>query len=230
MSRNPFPQPAKTAVPSPAHQAIKKLIRVSASKKKIDRRVRQTRDALGDALIHLMQEQPFDSITIQHVLERAGVGRSTFYSHFRGKDDLFLSDVEEFFELISTTLERHGDKSNRIAPVREFFAHVAEGRKFMASLTESQKLRDVFELGQGYFARGIEARLATMRATSSMNPVGRAARAHALAGALFSMLDWWLSHQSSATPHQMDDLFHQMVWAGINPAHPPTQPPKASMH
>ena|SRR5277367_604418 len=224
MSRNPFPQPAKTAVPSPAHQAITKLIRVSASKKKVDRRVRQTRDALGDALIRLMQEQPFDSITIQHVLDRAGVGRSTFYSHFRGKNDLFLSDVEEFFELISTTLERQGDKSNRIAPVREFFAHVAEGRKFIASLTESQKLRDVFELGQGHFARGIEARLAAMPATSSMNPVGRAARAHARAGALFSMLDWWLSHQTSATPHQMDDLFHQLVWTGM--PQPPTALPK----
>jgi AcrR family transcriptional regulator len=227
MSRNPFPQSAKTAVPSPAHEAIKKLIRAGTSEKKIDRRVRQTRDALGDALIHLMQEKSFDSITIQQVLERAGVGRSTFYAHFRGKEDLFLSDVEEFFEIVSTVLTRQDDKSNRIAPVREFFAHVAEGGKFIASLTESQKLRDVFELGQGHFARGIEARLAAMPATRSLTPVGRAARAHALAGALFSMLNWWLSHQSSATPHQMDALYHQMIWSGINlPANPAPPKPK----
>jgi AcrR family transcriptional regulator len=184
---------------------------------KMDRRVRHTRDALGDALVSLMQENPFDSITIQHVLDRANVGRSTFYNHFRGKDDLFLSDVEDFFELMATALTRHNDKSNRLAPVHEFFAHVAEQRQFISSLTQSQKLHDVFELGQGHFARGIEARLAAMPATRALSPTGRAARAHALAGALFSMLNWWLSHESSATPKQMDDLFHKLAWSGINP-------------
>lgn len=188
----------------------------------MDRRVRHTRDALGDALITLMQENPFDSITIQHVLDRAKVGRSTFYNHFRGKDDLFVSDVEDFFELIATSLTRHNDKSNRVAPVHEFFAHVAEQHQFISSLTQSQKLHDVFELGQGHFARGIEARLATLPATRALKPAGRAARAHALAGALFSMLNWWLGHQSAATPHQMDALFHQLVWTGLNP---PSKPP-----
>lgn len=46
--------------------------------KKTDARVRRTRDALGDALVALMQEKPFDTITVQDVLDRAHVGRSTF--------------------------------------------------------------------------------------------------------------------------------------------------------
>ena len=194
----------------------------------MDRRVRHTRDALGDALISLMQENSFESITIQHVLDRAKVGRSTFYNHFRGKDDLFLSDVEDFFELMATSLTRHNDKSNRVAPVHEFFAHVAEQHQFISSLTQSQKLHDVFELGQGHFARGIEARLAALPATRELKPAGRAARAHALAGALFSMLRWWLGHQSAATPQQMDALFHQLVWTGMTP--PPKQPLPTASH
>jgi AcrR family transcriptional regulator len=98
----------------------------------------------------LMQEQPFDSITVEQVLERAGVGRSTFYNHFRGKDDLFFSNVEDFFELASTALTRAGDKSNRVAPVREFFAHVADSRRFLTVIVESKKFQDVMEMGQGY--------------------------------------------------------------------------------
>src|SRR5271169_2706245 len=101
---------------------------------KVDARVRQTREVLGDALIALMQEQPFETITVQHVLDRAGVGRSTFYAHFRDKDDLFLSDVEDFLELMSTALLRHGDTSQRVAPVRELFAHIAEMHKLSAAL------------------------------------------------------------------------------------------------
>ena len=216
MSRNPFPKAANNTAPSPARYPLNKLLRVNPSRKKVDRRVLQTRDALGDALIHLMQEKPFDSITIQQVLDRAGVGRSTFYTHFRGKDDLFLTDCENFFEMMATALNRHGDKSNRLAPVHEFFTHVAEGRNFISSLVQSQKLQDVFELGQGQFARGIEERLATMPATRAMNPVGRAARAHALAGSLFSLLNWWIHHESAATPQQMDGLFHNLAWAGLN--------------
>src|ERR1035438_4682376 len=73
---------------------------------KIDRRVRRTRDRLGDAIIGLMQEKPFETLTVQQVLARAGVGRSTFYSHYRDKDDLFLSDLEEFLEMMSTLILR----------------------------------------------------------------------------------------------------------------------------
>ena len=64
--------------------------------KKTDARVRRTRDALGDALVALMQEKPFDTITVQDVLDRAHVGRSTFYSHYSDKDDLLMSDVDDF--------------------------------------------------------------------------------------------------------------------------------------
>jgi len=83
----------------------------SAKPPKIDRRIRRTRDTLGGALVRLMHEKPFDNITVQDVLDRAGVSRTTFYTHYRDKDDLFLSDVEDFFELMSTFL-------TRIAPPR----------------------------------------------------------------------------------------------------------------
>ena len=46
--------------------------------KKTDARVRRTRDALVGALVELMHEKPFDTITVQDVLDRAHVGRSTF--------------------------------------------------------------------------------------------------------------------------------------------------------
>jgi AcrR family transcriptional regulator len=193
---------------------------------KLDARVRRTRDALGDALIALMQERPFDSITIQQVLDRAKIGRSTFYNHFRDKDDLFLSDVDDFFSLMSSALDRLGDKSNRLLPAQEFFAHVAEVHRFIRALHDAQKFQDVFELGRGHFARSIEARLAAMPAARSMNPVGRAARAHALAGAFISLLEWWLAHQEAATPQEMDALFHQLAWSGLQPQPQPSSAPR----
>ena len=63
-----------------------------------------------------MHEKSFDDITVQQGLGRAGVVRSTFYVHYRDKDDLFVSDVEEFFEMFSTVLRRNGESAKRLAP------------------------------------------------------------------------------------------------------------------
>src|SRR5713226_4917038 len=112
-------------VSAPAQKA-----KLPAVTPKIDRRVLHTRDALGDALVALMHEKPFETITVQHVLDRAGIGRSTFYTHYRDKEDLFMSDVEEFWEGMSTLISRRGEASDRVAPVTELFAHVAEAREF----------------------------------------------------------------------------------------------------
>src|SRR5512138_2151397 len=101
---------------------------VNRIKKDVDRRILRTRDRLGDALIALIQEKKFDDITVQEVLDRAQVGRSTFYMHYRDKDDLFLSDVEEFLEAFSMALSHHKDKSDRVAPVEEFFRHIGEAK------------------------------------------------------------------------------------------------------
>src|SRR5438270_1716054 len=124
--------------------------------KKEDQRVRRTRDRLGDALMELLVKKPFDDITVQNVLDRAGVSRSTFYTHYRDKNDLFLSDSEEFFEAMATALSSFGDKSERIAPVQEFCGHVAAQRPFYNALVASGRMHDVVELGREHFARGIE--------------------------------------------------------------------------
>jgi len=186
--------------------------------KKTDRRILRTRNVLGDALIALIREKPFEQITVQQVLDRAGVARSTFYAHYRDTDDLFISDVEDFFELFFTALSRHGDRSNRLVPVREFCAHLRESRQLHAALMTAGKMDDVRTLGIGYVARSIEQRIKEDRfktAAPEMDAMQCAARAHALAGSLFSLLDWWMDKGMKLEPQEMDDLFHRMAWKGL---------------
>jgi AcrR family transcriptional regulator len=184
--------------------------------KKEDQRVRRTRDRLGDALVELLVKKPFDDITVQDVLDGAGVSRSTFYTHYRDKNDLFLSDAEEFFEGMATALSRFGDKSERVAPVQELFAHVGEARPFYNALVESGRMPDVIQLGQEHFARGIEQRLNEMPRARTIPPDRRGAIAHGLAGSLFSLLTWWVQHGMALSPEEMDKLFHRLVWSGAD--------------
>jgi AcrR family transcriptional regulator len=60
-----------------------------------DRRVQKTQGLLRAALISLIAEKPYDSIAVREILDRANVRRSTFYMHFRDKDDLLVSGIYE---------------------------------------------------------------------------------------------------------------------------------------
>src|SRR5918992_5009007 len=130
--------------------------------KKTDARVQRTRDALGDALVALMQEKPFDTITVQDVLDRAHVGRSTFYSHYSDKDDLLMSDADEFYERVAMGLSARGEESDRVFPVKEFFSHIDEAKQFVNALSSAGKVQENMELAREHFARGIERRLAEL--------------------------------------------------------------------
>lgn len=188
------------------------------SPRKTDRRVRRTRDALGDALVALMHEKPFDEITVQHVLDRARVGRSTFYTHFVGKEDLFLSDVEDFFQMMAGYLSRDKEASDRLAPVREMFAHVAHAHEFMVALVASGRIHEILQLAQGHFAKGIEQRLAEIPKSRGIPPATRTVLSVAAAGAMLSLMSWWIDRGSHASAEQMDAVFHHLVWSGINAA------------
>lgn len=186
-----------------------------ALKKREDARVRRTRDALGDALVALMQEKPFDTITVQDVLDRAKVGRSTFYSHYSDKDDLLMSDAEEFFESVAMMLSARGDTSDRVFPVREFFGHIIEAKQFVDALMSAGKMNDNMELARGLFARGIEQRLSELPKGRGITENERPAIAFAHAGALLALLTWWIDRGMKQSPAEMDELFHKLVWKGV---------------
>jgi AcrR family transcriptional regulator len=84
--------------------------------------------------VQLIQEKPIDKVTVQEVLDRASVGRSTFYFHFRDKNDLVLSQFEKFLEMMSTALNARKEDSHRVVPVAELFAHISNQRKLYRAL------------------------------------------------------------------------------------------------
>ena len=67
-----------------------------------DRRVQRTRRLLHKALMSCILEKKYESITVQEVLDRADVGRSTFYMHFRDKDELLVSGFGELQSLLKS--------------------------------------------------------------------------------------------------------------------------------
>ncbi|MGK8511195.1 TetR/AcrR family transcriptional regulator [Nocardia asiatica] len=136
-----------------------------------DRRVRRTKALLHRALIELMVENAYDRITVRDILERADVGRSTFYAHYRDKDDLLLRSSTDYLRTAMAAAQTGADAAELLAPVRTLFQLAARhpeiyrallGRKSGAVLLRTtrvmvaqilaERLRDRLSMPEDEFA------------------------------------------------------------------------------
>ena len=74
----------------------------------MDRRTRKTREAIFKAFTDLLSLKGFDGITVSEIIEKADVGRATFYAHFETKDFLLKELCEELFCHIFDQAENFG--------------------------------------------------------------------------------------------------------------------------
>ena len=181
--------------------------RASARPAVQDRRVRRTQQALTRALVALIGERRYESITIQDLLDRADVGRSTFYAHYRGKDDFLLRTFESLIDQIDRCISADDP---RIAPVRELFSHVGTQREFHRALVRAHMLDRVYQAGIERMGAAIATRLVE-RAGSTEGPVPPLVTARAWAGAVFSLMRWWLEQESPMPAEHMDEMFHRII-------------------
>ena len=65
-----------------------------------DRRTQRTQQTLFDALIDLLKVKHYDAISVKDIIEKANVGRSTFYAHYQTKDDLLKSGFERVLDML----------------------------------------------------------------------------------------------------------------------------------
>ena len=74
------------------------LLKQEQDEKKVDPRIKRTRQLLQQALMSLMAEKSFQAITVQDIAERATVNRVTFYAHFEDKYALLEYTMREMFK------------------------------------------------------------------------------------------------------------------------------------
>jgi len=79
---------------------------------KNDRRSQRTRQLISDAFVELLLEKGYEAMSIRDVIERANVGRSTFYSHFKDKEELFVSQLDRLLEALSRHLPQEHVEQN----------------------------------------------------------------------------------------------------------------------
>jgi AcrR family transcriptional regulator len=149
---------------------------------KIDRRVKRTREILQSSLIELMSEGSYDAITIQDIVDRANVGRTTFYLHYNSKDELFLSCHESMVREFRIGLLHPLSKEDLLSPeipkgLKLAYRHLEEARAMLHSVFQGKDSLLLLRQLRDWNAQQIESNLraAFSAADSTIDLSGRRA-------------------------------------------------------
>ena len=180
----------------------------------IDRRRVRTRRSLEDALMSLVLQKNYEKISVQDIAGQANVGRATFYLHYRNKDDLLLKSLKTMFDDL---VEHIGPVPKRAtpddaAPVKLLIEHVAQNRDRYRFLVTSAGNANMMRRVRNYVAAHFERRLKLIAPKPVQLPLNIASAY--LAGALISLLVWWIEQEKPHTPAEIEGIFRRMALVG----------------
>lgn len=175
----------------------------------IDRRAARTRAALRSSFAGLLRERPYESITVAGICNRAGVGRSTFYGHYRDKDDLKTDAMQGVCHALTRAhaAAPHGERPFGFGVA--LFDHAREHNHLCrASLNGA---------GGDIALDAIGTQIAALvkRDVAATTAVERDAIAQIVAAAYVAGVRWWLTQDNPPGPMEMDDLCRKALNQGI---------------
>ena len=180
-----------------------------------DRQSQRTQQFLLNALIDLIIEKGYEKITVQDIIDRANVGRTTFYAHFQDKQDLLLSG----FERLNDVFENFRSESSPEKSVWDFslalFRHAEEQRQAFKALFGKQAgtviLSHFQEAMIAYLKEGFQALFPKKK-----QPVPLDVFVQYLFSAFLGLLTWWLDNDSPYSAEQMNGFYRQLVQPSVD--------------
>jgi AcrR family transcriptional regulator len=189
-----------------------------------DRRVRRTRLALQNALVELISEHGYESITVQEIIDRADVGRSTFYAHFRDKDELLLSG----FERLQPALVAHRDAALGGEGLLddmplELMRHMQAQRPLFKALLGRQSGSMLLAHVEDYMTE-YATELMTTHLAGAPTAVPVEVVARYVATSFLSMAVWWLDSGSPFSADEMASMLTTLISPGVHAGIPQLGP------
>jgi AcrR family transcriptional regulator len=186
-----------------------------------DRRVRRTRRLLREALLELILEKGYDALTVQDVLDRADVGRATFYAHFHDKDELLVSGAEDIRESLRRKMAgfiagRGTAEPDGFDVTRVLFEHAAAHRRLYRALMGKRGggviYRHAHQDLTTLFREHFEDAIAVRQLTPAL-PVEVVVQ-YVVSG-LLALLTWWLDNDLPYTAEEMNHMLQRLSRSGV---------------
>ena len=182
--------------------------------KRKDRRVQRTQQLLEAALLSLIKEKEFDLITVQEIIDRANVGRATFYAHYENKEDL----IESGFEGLLTTLRERqlearsyeGNRDEKLfAFSRHLLAHADEHRNIFPAMVSKRGGAFIQHLLRNLLVKVVRDDVKAMMPKGGQAP--EEAVVQFIAGGLFGLIIWWMGSRKRLSVEEIDEIFRRLA-------------------
>jgi AcrR family transcriptional regulator len=184
--------------------------------KRRDRRIERTRQLLRGALVSLIQERGFEALTVQDIIDRANVGRATFYAHFDNKDDLLASGFEDLQASLRARQQEaqargRGIDERVLAYSREMFEHANEYRDVFRAMAGRKSGAAVQRILHKLLADLIRDDVKRTVTGGGSGGVPAEAMVQFLAGGMMGLLLWWLDSRMRMPAEDVNALFRTLA-------------------
>jgi AcrR family transcriptional regulator len=179
----------------------------------IDPRVKRTHRLLRDALVSLILEKDYASISIREITERAEVAYITFYRHFpQGLDQLLMEILDEGLAELMTHIETLAKQSETSALETEgmlIFEYIEQKADLFRILLKSQSVTRVRKKVIRNIATIFQKSCLPLAASGSQIAV--ALTSNHIATSLLALIEWWLENNMKPAPVQMGKVYKSLI-------------------
>ena len=183
----------------------------------MDRRQRKTRDAIFKAFIALLSTKNFARITVGEIIDRANVGRATFYAHFETKDFLLKELCEELFDHIFESDIGAENAHNHIfdcnAPDSVFLHLIQHLQNNDNNILELLSCPNN-ELFLSYFKEGLKKLVSIQLPvfeSEKQSVLPKDFRINHIAATFVETVRWWIDNNMQQTPELITEYFLQAI-------------------
>jgi AcrR family transcriptional regulator len=197
----------------------------TARTEKVARRIRRTRQSLRGALLSLIMEKGYQRVSVQDIIDRADVGRSTFYAHFRDKEDLLVYGLEElrgaFRPRPRTTAEASRSGRSAPSPTLAVFEHFASYREVWRAMADRRGAETFTRHLHGFLTEMIRDQFGA-RAPEGGTQVPLDALVEFAVSTLIGLgMRWWMENDLPYSPDEVDRIYRRLtepaIRAGLRP-------------
>lgn len=183
----------------------------------------RTEQFLRTALVSLIEEKGFETLTVQDIIDRANVGRATFYAHFDNKEDLLVSG----FDRLRTALKelqrqahlRTTSSDERLfAFSHEMFAHIAEYRKVFRAMVGKRSGALVQQLLQKIVVDLVRDDLKAMVGRRDDRSAPAEAVVQFVTGGFFGLAMLWATGKLPVSVEEVNALFRRLAMPAVKAA------------
>lgn len=183
--------------------------------KKVDLRIQRSRASMQEALAVLMEEKPYRIIKIVEITDRARVARPTFYLHFKSKDELLFSVIDEFFTQFIEDLDEflEGFPDNSKVMLQFVLVELAKHANIIQMIIKAD--REILLLELFRQTMDMATKRLAINKRLSINADALQYAGEILAGSVYLVSTSWVKEGMPHSPNVVSQFYFEMMQTGV---------------